>query len=262
MQFIGSILELLGVSMLLPFVEALLSPEKLKEHQYINWFSSFLGVESDTQLIIALLALLIIIYIVKNCYMVLMLYVQYQIVWHNRLRMEAKVMDCFLHKSYIYHTQVQSGEIQRTLDSDIGRVFDVVNNVFLLTSDVLTCIFLVIYLVRTDVTMTMAVVAFLALFIILFIKVFKKRLYIYGETQQKYAGLVNTYVIETMRNIKEIKVYQKEPFFIRHYYQSRAIQSSMMKRGSFLQLTPKYLLEAMCVAGILSLVLFRVAGGT
>nr|MCR4587873.1 ABC transporter ATP-binding protein/permease [Lachnospiraceae bacterium] len=262
LQMIGAMLELLGVSLLLPFVEALVSPAQLLENKYVGIVSQFIPIESDEMLIIVLLIALIAVFVVKNLYLIVMLYIQYQIVWHNRLKMESDVMTEYLNKSYMYHVQHNSAIVQRIILSDIGAVFEVLSNIFLLVSDLLTSLFLVILLLSTNVVMTAFIVAILGCFLLVYFMVFKRRLYTYGLVAQRNSSDVHMYITQSVRGIKEIKIYQCEQFFSDAFRKSRAMQISMMKRGSFFQQFPRYLLELICTAGVLSVVLLKVLTGT
>ncbi len=261
-QIIGASLELLGVSLLLPFVQALVDPAALRENKYVQMTNRFFPISSDEMLIIVLLVALILVFAVKNIYLVFMLYVQYQIVWHNRLRMEAYVMSVYLNKPYMYHVMHNSAIVQRIILSDIGAVFEVLSNVFLLVSEFLTSLFLVILLLSTDVAMTITIVLLLCFFLVVYFLIFKRRLFTYGKVAQKYAANVNMCITQSVRGIKEIKIYQSEKFFSDAFRNNRAIQISMMKRGNFFQQVPKYLLELLCTSGVLSVVLLKVLGGT
>ncbi len=261
-QMIGALLELLGVSLLLPFAEALLNPDELRNSKYLKWMDAYIPISSDEMLVIALLIALIAVFVVKNLYLIFMLYVQYQIVWHNRLRMETNAMEVYLNKPYTYHVQHNSAIIQRIILADIGNVFEVLSNVFLMVSELLTSLFLVILLLRTDTVMTLTIVMILVTFLLSYFLIFKRRLYTYGLVAQEYCSNVYMILAQSIRGIKEIKIYQREKFFNEDFRKNRSIQISMMKRGHFFQQTPKYILELLCTSGVLSVVLFKVINGT
>ncbi len=261
-EFIGSLLELLGVSMLIPFMEIVMEPERLTSKPMVQHIMSMLGVSDHTGLVTWIVAAMIIIYAVKNIYLVFMTYMRQQIISKNRVDMEIQVLNYYVRQPYMFHVRHNSSEMQRTILTDIGYVFDVVQNVFLLISEALTSLMLVIMLFRTDKTITMVTILLLLVFILLYFKVFKRRLYEYGKISQHYGAEGIMYINQMFLGIKEIKVYKSENYFLNAFERGRRIQISMMKRGSFFQQTPKYLMEMIATCGVLGILLIKLLSGT
>ena len=74
---IGSAFELLGVSAIYPFIQSLLAPQELREEWYIKIVADALSLESDKSLMLMLGIAVIMLYLIKNAYMLIMTYVQY-----------------------------------------------------------------------------------------------------------------------------------------------------------------------------------------
>jgi len=259
--FIGSILELLGISVLVPFMNVLVDPDKIMGNPYVQDIMVLVGISDQKQMVIALLILMIVVYVLKNLYLVFSQYIQYQVIWKNRLKMEIDVMTHYVKQPYMFHVQHNSAEMQRTILTDIGNVFTVLFNVFSLLAEVITSTFILIFLFATSKGITLGLLLLLGCFMGAYFKVFKKRLFYYGKTAQKYGMEGLKCINQAFNGIKEIKVYECEPYFIREFEEGRKIQISMMKRGDFFQQTPKYLLEIICTCGILSILLMKMVLG-
>lgn len=260
-EFIGSLLELLGVSMLIPFINAITEPAKLMRNAYIKPLIDFLKIQNENQLIIFIVGAMIMVFGVKNLYLIFMTYIQYQIIWKNRLQMEIDVMAYYVRQPYIFHVQRNTAEMQRTILADIGNVFAVVDNVFLMISEILTSVMLFILMIMTDAVITLTVIVLLLFFILFYFKIFKKRLQKYGEISQYYGAEGIRCINQIFGGIKEIKVNRSENYFIKEFQDGRIIQIRMMKRGAFFQQTPKYILEAVVTCGILSMVFIKLCMG-
>lgn len=260
-EFIGSLLELLGVSMLIPFINAITEPAKLMRNVYIQPLINLFNIESENQLIIFIVGVMIIVFGVKNLYLIFMTYIQYQIIWKNRLQMEIDVMAYYVRQPYIFHVQRNTAEMQRTILADIGNVFAVVDNVFLMISEILTSAMLFMLMIMTDAVITLTVIALLLFFILFYFKIFKKRLQKYGEISQYYGAEGIRCINQIFGGIKEIKVNRSEDYFIKEFQDGRIIQIRMMKRGAFFQQTPKYILEAVVTCGILGMVFIKLCMG-
>lgn len=261
-EFIGSLLELLGVSMLIPFIEVVTDPSKLMEKGIIQKLMRFFQLQNEKELLIFIVGAMIVIFAGKNLYLIFMTYIQYQIIWRNRLKMEIDVMSYYVRQPYVFHVQRNTAEMQRTILTDIGNVFEVLNNVFLMVAEFLTAGMLLVLMLKTDVVTTLAVLALLAMFLLLYFKVFKRRLYQYGKIAQYYGSEGLKCIHQIFGGIKEIKVNECEEYFIKEFEDGRRIQIGMMKRGSFFQQVPKYVLEAITICGILGIVFLKLCMGT
>lgn len=116
---IGAFLELMGVSAILPFVNAILAPNALMNNSYITFLNSIFGFTSSKQIIVFLALTLIVVYIAKNVYIVFMTGCQYRFVYNNQRRLAGRMMNCYLRQPYIYHLSHGSAEILRNLDVDV-----------------------------------------------------------------------------------------------------------------------------------------------
>ncbi|MBR1439613.1 MAG: ABC transporter ATP-binding protein [Lachnospiraceae bacterium] len=259
--FIGSLFELIGVSVILPLIQALLTPDALMENKYTQKFMKALGLNSSNELLVAIILGVILLYVIKNAYLLLMTYAQYQIIWHNEIKMELRLFDVFIHKPYSFHTATNTSEIQRTILSDTGNVFSALENTFLLISDIITVIFLAILLFVTNSVITLAAVVLLGLYIVLYLKIFRNRLYQYGQIGQEYGGMSVQVIQQAFQGIKEVKVYHSEEFLLKDYRHIRGRQISMIKRSKFVSNTPKYFLETFCIAGIMLPLLYEIYAG-
>jgi ABC-type multidrug transport system fused ATPase/permease subunit len=260
-EFIGSLLELLGVSMLIPFMELVMEPTRLTNKPGVGQIMNVLGISDSRELIMWVVAAMILIYAIKNLYLVFMTYMQQQVINRNRLEMELQMMSYYVRQPYMFHVQHNSSEMQRTILSDVGNVFEVLSNVFLLLSEVLTSTMLIIMLIRTDVTITVVTILLLGIFMLVYFKVFKRRLYEYGRISQYYGAEGIKYINQMFHGVKEIKVYRSENYFINAFASGRRRQISMMKRGAFFQTTPKYFMEMITTCGVLGILFIKLATG-
>lgn len=262
MQFIGSLLELLGVSLIIPFIEALMNPEDLLKKDWAIAISDITGIVSVNSFILLTLGGLIIVFVVKNLYLILMTYVEFQVINHNRLRMQKGLMEDFMRRPYMFHVEVNSAEIQRIVLGDASAVFTVLENVFQIIADVLTTVMLLALLLTTDWFITIIALLLLLGFLGIYFKVFKNRLYQYGVEHQYYSTEIYKSFMQSFQGIKEIKINECEQYFIDRYAFNATLENSMAKRGNFVQRIPKYMLEMICTAGILSVIFCKVLMGT
>lgn len=260
-QLIGSFLELFGISMILPIVQAMIQPEQMMQNRYVQVIMEVCHVDDAAHLIMLLIAAMMLLYIAKNLYLVFMVYIKYRIIYHNQKSMEVEVMNIYIHKPYSFHVMRNSAELQRTMLMDIINVFATVDSVFSLISTLITCVLLVVVLLWANALITVGVTSIILLYMLVYFGVLKRRFYLYGKWAMHYGEESLKCINQSFNGIKEVKVYQCEDYFVNSYSTMRARQMSMRKRGGFFRTTPKYLFEMVCIVGILGPIFIEISQG-
>ena len=82
--FVGAFVELLGVSAVLPVINVALAPETIDETWYLAEIKRIMGFTQPSQILKFLAAVLILIYILKNIYVMMMYSFQYRFIYNNQ----------------------------------------------------------------------------------------------------------------------------------------------------------------------------------
>ena len=86
--FIDAFVELLGVSVIIPFIQAVTTPEVLLENKYAKWAYDFLGMSDTNQFIVLMAVVIIAVYILKNLFLVYMYNLQYKFSYYGKKQMQ------------------------------------------------------------------------------------------------------------------------------------------------------------------------------
>lgn len=248
---IGTVFELLGVSTIQPLVNAIMYPERLLETKLYRTVYYLFGLQSMTQLIIVLIGCLILLYLVKNAFLVFMYYQQYKYIYSNMRELSTRMMHSYLSRPYSYHTHKSSSELLRNINQDTADYFGVIQALVMLITEGMVVCALVVYLFLKDKSITMAVGIMLAILIFVFQKIYKKSLLDMGQKNRYFEAQVTKWVQQAFGGIKEVKVMNKEGFFYRKY--DEAFRGRVHSEYTYHTMTsiPKPLLEAVCMASLL-----------
>ena len=260
MLFVGSVLELMGVSLILPFVQLVMDTDGT-DNALFQWFGRLVGAESQRELLIWLGLLLIAVYLIKNTYLLFTKYVQLRFVFNNRLELSGRLMRNYMKKPYPFHLEKNSSEILRSVTSDVNNLYELVMDVIDLVSNLLIIAMLAVYLLYTDVVITLVVAALLGLCSYFYFAIMRKRTVDYGKQNQIYNGKMIQAVNQALGGIKEIKVLARENYFVRAYEENGRYYASSLKKSQFYRNAPKYLIETVCVCGVLATILVKLQMG-
>ena len=246
--------------MILPFVQLVMDADGT-DNALLQWFGRLIGAESQRELLIWLGLLLIAVYLVKNAYLLFAKYVQLRFVFNNRLELSGRLMRNYMKKPYPFHLEKNSSEILRSVTSDVNNLYELVMDVIDLVSNLLIIAMLAVYLLYTDVMITLVVAALLGLCSYFYFAVMRRRTVDYGKQNQLYNGKMIQAVNQALGGIKEIKVLARENYFVRAYEENGRYYASSLKKSQFYRNAPKYLIETVCVCGVLATILIKLQMG-
>lgn len=258
---IGGLLETLGVSMMLPLMNAIMEPEKLMKKEIVRKVMSLAHIETANQLIMTMLAVTIFLFVVKNSYLLLQTYIQNTFVARNRNRMISRVMREFLNRPYEEYLGADIPTVFRLTDSDIPNAFQLILvSIQLVTEVVVSTCLCVVLLVVSPLLAIFLVVIFLGMTIILF-KLLKPRLNKIGRKNQEIQSRIAKWRIQSIYGLKDVKVLHREEFFLRNYYESGSIGADVARNYAVLNNLPRLLIETIFIGSILGFIMLYITGG-
>ncbi len=259
---IGGMLETMGVSMLLPVVQAIMDPEKIMENEIVGRLADFLQIQTSRQLIILMLGSLIGLYVVKNAYLLFLTYVQNTFVTRNRNRMISRVMREFLNRPYEEYLGADIPTVFRLTDSDIPNAFQLILVMIQMVTEIVVAGSLCVVLVVVSPAMCLFILFIFLGMTLMITKVLKPRLNAIGHRNQQIQSRIAKWRIQSIYGLKDVKVLHREEFFVRNYYESGAIGADVARNYAVFNNLPRLLIETIFMSSmLLFIMLYMLRGG-
>lgn len=249
--FIGALLELVGVSLIAELVTLISTPEKIHENKILSFAYDFTRSDSTRQFFFYLVIALIVIYILKNAYLMMVSYIQYTFIYNNQLRLSARLIDCYLKKPYTYHLDKNSAEMIRSIMLDSERFFQLLLTAFSVFAEILVSALMCVYLLVVDWMITLCVVVILGLVSGLYLLIFHGRSKKNGEISQYNDGKMHQAINQALGAVKDIKILHREKYFVDAFSRRGAEKYRAVRNNEILGQAPKYLIETVCIGAIL-----------
>ena len=259
--FIGAILELVGVSLITELVSIVTAPDKIHTNAILASIYSFFNMQDDRTFFLYLVIGLILIYLLKNAFLLWINYVQYTFIYNNQLRLSSRLIDCYLKKPYTYHLDNNSAEMVRNVMLDSERFFQMLLSVFLMLSEILISGMLCVYLLIVDWFITVSVVVILGAFTVLYLVLFKSKTREYGKENQIYDGKMHQSINQALGAVKDIKILHREKFFVNAFTEYGKKKMHAVRNNNVLGQAPKYVIETVCVGAILFVLVVKIFKG-
>lgn len=264
---IGGILETLSVSMMIPAVQAMLEPDALVQGETAQKIIGILNIdisrfEMSNRIIVILLGTLIFLFIIKNAYLLFQTYVQTTFITRNRNRMISRVLREFLNRPYEEYLGADIPTVFRLTDNDIPNTFQLLLVLIQLMTETFVSACLCVVLLVISPIMTVFIVAiFLGMTLLLF-KILKPRLNRIGRKNQSIQSRIAKWRIQAIYGLKDVKVLNREEFFVRNYYESGSIGANVARNYAVLNSLPRLLIETIFIVSMISYIMvFLLRGG-
>lgn len=265
MIFIGGFLETLGVSTMIPVVTVLLTPEKVQEYinqyDFLSKICNALHITSVNQVAVSLLLLLMAVYVIKNVYLLFLVYRQNTFITQNRNNMISRVMAEFLNRPYEEYLGADIPTVFRITDSDIPQTFALMLALLSLASEVVVSCLIFLVLLIQNVQMTLFVMLVFGGLTLVIVKVLKPRLNRIGAKNQAIQSRIAKWRIQATYGLKDVKVLNREEFFVRNYYETGKVGANVARNYAVLNNTPRLLIETIFIVSMLGYVAIYINGG-
>lgn len=254
---LSAALELLGVTMILPFLQAIISPDKLMKYKIINFGGALLGDSGESNLLILMSVVLIFIYIVKNVVLIWAKYFQADYSTKIEKELSVRMLKSYMNRPYTFFLETNSSEILRGCNEDTNNVYWVLYYFLGIISEICTVLLIGAFLVKTDPFIAIGVSILLFVVFISILVLFKPYIKRAGIDSRIAGANRNKAIYQSVAGIKEIFVTQRKQFFLNECEVACEVMRKAKRLYNTLDGVPDRIIEGICVSGILGIVSFR-----
>ncbi len=261
LMLLASMFELLGVSAIVPFVQAVLNPKELLENTSICWLWDWLGLSSYESLIVILGVTLIVIYIVKNGYLIFVnsVKITYAMKWQKDI--SVTMLKSYMKRPYSYFMNANSADILRGCSDDITHFYHILSDLFALVLELTTTIVICIYLITADAFTALCVIVLMTFTILGLTLLLKPTVKKLGKIAKTAISMRNKSITQTIQGIKDIMVMQRKEMFVDAYTEAAELARATDRKYGIIRSLPDRMIEGICVSGIIGVVCIRVLIG-
>ncbi len=258
---IGGLLEMLGVSMIIPLAQAVMDTDRMQQNEYVQWICRLLHVENMRVFTILLLAAVVFVFVVKNAYLLFLAYVQAKFVNSNQHKAGSYMLEEYLNRPYEFYLNADIPTIFRILDGDIPKVFQLLFSLIRMVTEIVVAVCLFVLLLVLDLKMTVLLLILFLIMTFVIVKVLKPVLNKIGEENQEVQSVAGRWRTKAVYGIKDVKVLGRESFFASFYEKHTRRGMELTVKYSVLNNMPRTIIETVCIAGVLGYLAICIALG-
>jgi ATP-binding cassette, subfamily B, bacterial PglK len=263
MMILAAIFETAGIGLIVPFVGIVTNPTIIQEQAILSNVYKLFHFQSSNAFILFGVALLLTIFMVKNAYLLFFYHVQYRVIFNQRVKLSRALFREYLMKPYAFHLQRNSAELLRNVNGEVSKVFGgILLASFQLVTEILVILSIITLLIVTAPLATLTSGILLGGSVMVFFKIFRKKITHLGIEDQRVNKEVIKWVNQGLGASKEVKVSGKESYFVNMYdKQSRVLANNTIYK-SMLDQVPRLFIETLLVSVVLITMIIIVFQGT
>lgn len=260
LTIIGSILECIGVSIIIPVINIIVAPEEIQD-SFLYSLLPFMKNYSYKGQVAAIIGAVVVLYIIKNLFFVFLSWFRNKYTCRIQRDISTITMKSYMSRGYEFFLNSNFGQLERGLAGDVLGVYNVVYNFFKLMSDFLSILLVCVVLVVTDwqLTLIMATLALACVGTIYLI--FRKGMYALGTEQRRLVSRTGQIVLQCIQGIKDVMILRKQKQFVGEYENAMIKQQNNQIKFNLALECPTYIIEGVCVSGIMVAIGLRVIIG-
>ena len=262
LMVIGGFLETCSVSLILPFMDAVMEPKQAMETWYAQLFCRIFGLQIPQTYLMFLAIALATLYVVKNVYLIMEYNIQYRFVYGNMFALQERLLDTFIHRPYEYFLHVSSGDVIQIIRSDTVAAFNLLVVLLSLFTELVVSIMLTITIFVITPVVTLCIAALLLAIMFFIFAVLKPTLRRMAVSQRESAAGMNKWLLQSIQGIKELKVMRKEDFFKESYNQYGKVYVRASRWNQTMGTLPRFIIEGLCMSAMFIVVAILIGSGT
>jgi ABC-type multidrug transport system fused ATPase/permease subunit len=255
-------IDVLGISSILPFMAIVAKPEYVHEAGFLNRAYAYSGVSTvnDFLFLLGISSLLILLFSNAATFFVQAAILKFSFAVSRALSL--RMLGGFLNQPYAFFLRRNSSDL---LVSTTGEVEGVVNGVLMpglqaLSKVVAASFILVVVVVINPMLALMFLATFGGAYAAIFL-ITRRRISQYGEKSQTERRSLFAIAAEAFSGIKELKLLGRENFYFDRFVESSERLRSYQTRYNVISAVPRYIIEAAAFGSIIFVVLFLLKTG-
>lgn len=261
MMVFGAFLETASISLIIPVMTLVISPDAVEKNEIMAKVYSGLHMTSPRQFTVFVMAAMVAAFIFKNLFLFLQQKVMYRFVYKNQFETQEKMLRSFVKRDYEFYLNIETSTIQRIIAADVVNAYLLILSLLQIISECIVFFMLAVALLVVDFKMTLVIAGLLVVTLIVVKEIIKPIMHRTGRENQDYSSLIYQWLSQTVGGIKEIKIMGKENYFIGEYSRRGTHYVAAMERLNLFSNAPKLLIETVCIAGMVAYMLVIVLSG-
>lgn len=251
MSVAAALLETLGVAVIMPVLDMMLDIKGVRGRWYMVPFVELFHLDTDIRVIWFVCGGVIAVYLAKTLYFVFYSWVSAKYSYMVQRELGVRVLEAYMKQGYLFFVQNNTSKLINGISGDASSIYGILKTIFTSLMKLLTILCIGAYIMMQSIQMAV-VLLLLALLCLLVIQLlYRKSMSKNGRIRRDLMCEMNQVAMEAIQGHKEVLVMNKQEYFIKEYGDVKARYSRVSVKVDMGTTVPAYLIEMICITGIL-----------
>lgn len=251
MSVAAALLETLGVAVIMPVLDMMLDIKGVRGRWYMVPFVELFHLDTDIRVIWFVCGGVIAVYLAKTLYFVFYSWVSAKYSYMVQRELGVRVLEAYMKQGYLFFVQNNTSRLINGISGDASSIYGILKTIFTSLMKLLTILCIGAYIMMQSIQMAV-VLLLLALLCLLVIQLlYRKSMSKNGRIRRDLMCEMNQVAMEAIQGHKEVLVMNKQEYFIKEYGDVKARYSRVSVKVDMGTTVPAYLIEMICITGIL-----------
>ncbi len=251
MSVVAALLETLGVAVIMPVLDMMLDIQGVRSRWYMVPFVNLFHLDTDIKVIWFVCGGVIAIYLAKTLYFVFYSWVSAKYSYMVQRELGVRVLEAYMKQGYLFFVQNNTSRLITGISGDASSIYGILKTIFNSLMKLLTILCIGVYIMMQSIQMAVVLLLLAALCLLVIQLLYRKSMSKNGRIRRDLTCEMNQVALEAIQGHKEVLVMNKQEYFIKEYGDVKAKYSRVSVKVDMGTTVPAYLIEMICITGIL-----------
>ena len=253
-----SIIEISGISIIMPFISAATDFTNIESNKYLLYIYSYFTFDSYQHFIILFGLMLIIFYLFKGIINLFFFYVLSSFTQSNHHRWASKLFSIYLRMPFKNFIQYNTSVLIKIITLEVQHLVNVLNASLMIITEIFILVFIYSFMLWVDFKITILLTIFLLINTLLMVKFVSPKIKQAGIDREQYQSSFYEIVTKSFRNYKMIKLHSLD----KKLYHEFSDISLKFKQINIINITlsnlPRLILESISFSLIIAIIMYLI----
>ena len=250
-----TLFEFLSIGALFPYLKMITDPEVIHDNTKLSYIYNLFGFTSNLHFIVFIGISIFILILFKAMVGMFNNYIQVRFAGDVKTRISVHMLKAYMAKNFNDINNSNSSFTSKHILYDANTTFATINNLLRFLTNVLLTLALVTLMLIVSSTAIIFTLAVLGGIMFASVKFTREKSQKIGRKNEKIMRYLYRSVDESLKGIRDIKVFQKEKYFIENFSELQTESQDQMVSISVMSNIPSVIVNTMGFASVLALVI-------
>tara|TARA_B100001175_G_scaffold251358_1_gene218701 strand:- start:13261 stop:14994 length:1734 start_codon:yes stop_codon:yes gene_type:complete len=254
------LLESLSIGAVFPLIITILS-DNFKQEKIYSLFETYFGVFNYEQMVFILLILILLIFIIKNLFLIFLQWWKHGFTNRVQLKIQKKLFKIYLNQSYLDSSKQNTAIKMRNITQESSRFAKYFMDVLTICIESMVILSIGTVLLYLNSKVAITIFLLISILTLIFYLIAKTKVFRWGKQRLVHNGISMKALLEGLSSIKELKIFRKQNFFLNKFSTEEGKYLHLTRLFSIFNDSPRILIESLMVFALCVSIIFMTYSG-